>query len=357
MMKPLIALSDFKIILPSILMNQNESLDYLTQVHSQVLDVRGESFEKIAKYVKHYGIKAKQIGQRRFENIQIAEDKKDILERMQFFDMKAREIVAKFYPKSSNAPNHIIHATCTGYISPSAVQILVSENNWNQLSQVTHAYHMGCYASLPAVRMAGGFIAAGDSDVDIVHTEMCGLHMDTNDNSPEQLIVQSLFADGHIKYSAKKNGVAKEGFRVLQIREFIVPDSENDMSWIPASWGMKMTLSREVPVKIKTCLHSFLRDLISKSPYQLADIIKHSIFAIHPGGPKIIDSIQDTLGLADAQLRISREVLFENGNMSSATLPFVWQKLLEQNIESKQLVVSLAFGPGLTIFGALFETI
>jgi alkylresorcinol/alkylpyrone synthase len=118
-----------------------------------------------------------------------------------------------------------------------------------------------------------------------------------------------------------------------------------------------MTLSREVPVKIKTCLHSFLRDLISKSPYQLADIIKHSIFAIHPGGPKIIDSIQDTLGLADAQLRISREVLFENGNMSSATLPFVWQKLLEQNIESKQLVVSLAFGPGLTIFGALFETI
>jgi len=356
-MKPLIALSDFRIILPSILMDQNVLLDYMAQIHTEVLKSQSQSYEKIAKQVMHYGLKAKQISQRRFENIHIAEDKKDILDRMQFYQVRAREIMSKFYPKNSQAPDHIIHVTCTGYISPSAVQILVCENAWNQLTQVTHAYHMGCYAALPAVRMAEGLVVAQNSNVDIVHNEMCGLHMDINDHSPEQLIVQSLFADGHIKYSAMKVDAAKEGFRVHRIREFIVPDSENDMSWIPASWGMKMTLSRNVPAKIKSSLHHFLQDLIAESPYQLDDIMKRSIFAIHPGGPKIIDSIQELLGLTDAQIQISREVLFENGNMSSATLPYVWQKLLEQNIESKQLVVSLAFGPGLTIFGALFEAI
>lgn len=95
---------------------------------------------------------------------------------------------------------------------------------------------MGCYAALPAVRMAEGFCAVKNKQVDIIHTEMCGLHMDTSDNSPEQLVVQSLFADGHIKYSAIAAKNVNHGFRVKNIREQIIENSQGDMSWIPASW-------------------------------------------------------------------------------------------------------------------------
>jgi len=63
-------------------------------------------------------------------------------------------------------------------------------------TEVIHAYHMSCYASLPTIRLAAGLVATGKSRVDIVHTEMCTLHMDPSQHLPEQLVVQTLFADG-----------------------------------------------------------------------------------------------------------------------------------------------------------------
>jgi predicted naringenin-chalcone synthase len=216
---------------------------------------------------------------------------------------------------------------------------------------------MGCYAALPAIRMAEGFVAAEKQRVDIVHTEMCGLHMDSHDNSPEQLVVQSLFADGHVKYSVLPAGSAGVGFKVLKICEQIIPETQADMSWITASWGMKMTLSREVPAKISSNIRGFIEKIIEGSGYKLNEILKEAIFAVHPGGPKIIDLVREVLEITDEQVGHSRAVLLNRGNMSSATLPHVWQKILEQNPSSGKIILSLAFGPGLTLFGALFEVV
>jgi predicted naringenin-chalcone synthase len=79
-----------------------------------------------------------------------------------------------------------------------------------------------------------------------------------------------------------------------------------------------------------------------------------SIFAIHPGGPKIIDSVQEVLELSDNQIKESRKILFERGNMSSATLPHVWSEILGNNYPIGTNVISFAFGPGLTLFGSVF---
>jgi predicted naringenin-chalcone synthase len=133
---------------------------------------------------------------------------------------------------------------------------------------------------------------------------------------------------------------------VLSVKEKIIPDSANDMTWVPSATSMQMTLSKEVPEKIRAHLPSFLRDLTK-------DTFQNVLFAIHPGGPKIIDSIQTNLELSDEQVAFSRKVLKERGNMSSATLPHVWKEILDSDYSGK--VISLAFGPGLTIFGGLFE--
>ena len=69
---------------------------------------------------------------------------------------------------------------------------------------MTHAYHMGCYAAMPALRIAAGFVATGSRRVDSSHTELCSLHLDPTDHRLEQLVVQSLFADGLIRYSADR---------------------------------------------------------------------------------------------------------------------------------------------------------
>lgn len=356
-MKPIVALTDFEIIFPSIMMDQFEVLEHMGQIHARSMNCIDSGREQIDNLIRRYAIKPTQISQRGFENIHIAADGKDIFELTCFFAEKSSQVLAQFYPGQSPPPDHLIHVTCTGYISPSPAQHLVNHNGWTEKTHVTHAYHMGCYAAFPAIRMAEGFVSARNQQVDIVHTEMCGLHMDPHNHSPEQLVIQSLFADGHVKYSAVQPDQAKNGFRVLNIREQMIPDSQADMSWTPASWGMKMTLSREVPKKIKSNLRPFIEKLVRDSPYRLDEVLKEAVFAVHPGGPKIIDIAKETLELSENQVQTSREILFERGNMSSATLPHVWQKLLEQKIPSNKLVVSLAFGPGLTIFGSLFETI
>jgi predicted naringenin-chalcone synthase len=81
---------------------------------------------------------------------------------------------------------------------------------------------------------------------------------------------------------------------------------------------------------------------------------RDSLFAVHPGGPRIIDGVQQTLELNDAQVETSRAVLHDHGNMSSATLPHVWMRL-DASAPRGALIASLAFGPGLTVCGALFE--
>jgi alkylresorcinol/alkylpyrone synthase len=82
------------------------------------------------------------------------------------------------------------------------------------------------------------------------------------------------------------------------------------------------------------------------------------IFAIHPGGPKILNHIRDKLGLEEYQVKHSRDVLFKHGNMSSATIPHIWKSLIDDDdIKHGQTVITMAFGPGLTATGFILEVV
>jgi predicted naringenin-chalcone synthase len=274
--------------------------------------------------------------------------------RLEVFTRAVDDYFTAEYAGESDAPDDLIHVTCTGYVSPSGAQKVVAARGWGARTRVTHAYHMGCYAALPAVRIAAGFVASGARRVDLVHTELCTLHLDPSDHRLEQLVVQSLFADGLIRY-ALVAGDAGPGLRLIAANEIVVPDTAHAMRWTPSEWGMQMTLSREVPDKIASALRGFVAELYRRGGYTL-EAIKQSAFAVHPGGPKIIDRVRDVLELRDPQVAISRDVLRDHGNMSSATLPHVWARLIDDpRVAPGTLVVSLAFGPGLTMCGALLE--
>lgn len=255
---------------------------------------------------------------------------KDLGARMNIFREHAIKVFDEFY-ETAPSPEHLIHVTCTGYISPSAGQELVSKRGWK--TAVTHAYHMGCYGAIPALRMCKG-------PTDIIHTEICSIHANPHRHETDQLVCQSLFGDGFIKYSVDPN----EGeYKLLQIREEIIPDSRTAMTWNVGATAHEMTLAKEVPVLIARALPSF----IEQFP-------KDAYFAIHPGGPKILDQLQKILGLSDKQLETSYDVLRKWGNMSSATLPHIWMEMLPK-IPRGAKVISLAFGPGLTIASCLLE--
>lgn len=169
-------------------------------------------------------------------------------------------------------------------------------------------------------------------------------------------MVQSLFADGYARYEVSRDpeaGVA--AFRIAALREEIVPGTEDRMGWDVGSNGFRMTLSREVPREIASALPAFLERMKSDAFGSDAPALAGCVFAVHPGGPRIIDGVQELFGLTEAQVRASREVLKRYGNMSSATLPHVWDEILrDMAVPGGTPIVSLAFGPGLTIAGAVF---
>ncbi len=283
-------------------------------------------------------------------------------ERMNFYSEAVWKMMQAAYESETEAPDNLIHVTCTGYESPSVAQTLVDIKKCKTQTTVTHAYHMGCYAAFPALRIANGFLRTGKEQnrTDIVHSELCTLHLDPSKHSAEQLIVQSLFSDGFIKYSLSLSETKSHanGLEILALQEAIVPDSSQDMTWVPSEWGMKMTLSREVPLKLSQGILPFLTKLFASAGFDLEKEKSKTIFAIHPGGPKIIESIQELLALEEWQVAFSKKVFYERGNMSSATLPHVWKEILEEReVIPRTLIASLAFGPGLTACGGLFRKI
>jgi predicted naringenin-chalcone synthase len=283
-------------------------------------------------------------------------------DRSHFYDREVSRIFELFYPDDKHLPAHLIHVTCTGYVAPSPAQKLVSLRGMGMKTIVTHAYHMGCYGSIPAIRIASGFISlpsplsSGSGAVDIVHTELCSLHMHPLKHSAEQLLVQSLFADGFIKYSLTASSVAGPHLKIVALHEETISDSSHCMTWRCEDQGLSMTLSKEVPVLISRAIDGYLQRLSRNAGFQIQEVVEGAFFAIHPGGPKILQQIMDLLNLEPHQIEHSVQVLKQFGNMSSATLPHIWEKMLKDpKVPKKAYIVSLAFGPGLSISGGLFE--
>lgn len=360
----LMYLSNFERIRPPFEKTQNDTLEWLVNAHAMAEGNNGEFRQKVKERLAHVGCKAEHIEKRGYvladfshsnwEEMQVyrlheKSSGMDLSVRAKVFEEEADKIFEQYYPEGSLAPDDLIHVSCTGYVSPSPAQKIISKRGFGQNTTVTHAYHMGCYGSIPAIRMGKGFLSASPtkSRIDIVHTEICSLHVNPSLHETDQLVSQSLFADGFMKYSISPK-TPLPSLKVLNLREEIIPDSTEAMTWNVMGWGFQMSLAKEVPVYITRYLVPFLE--------RLAPNETNLLFAVHPGGPKILNYVQKICGLSDATMRFSYGVLRKYGNMSSATLPHIWQEILEdESIVNGTKIVSLAFGPGLTIAGALLE--
>lgn len=268
----------------------------------------------------------------------------------------------KLYPSSNLPPRDLIHVSCTGYASPSAPQKIATTHQWGDFTTITHAYHMGCYAAIPAIRMATAFSAWHKERCDIVHTELCSLHINPLQHESDLLVAQSLFADGSIKYSVlpescfTNKSSKKPYLKILGIYERIIPNSLNAIQWRLGNWGFQFGLAKETPALIAPALQGYLHALCEKANLDVDDIIRNAIFAIHPGGPKILQYVQKMFGLRDEQIQTSKVIFQQCGNMSSATLPHIWEKICsEETVANGTKIVSLGFGPGVTIAGIILE--
>ncbi|MFI0477580.1 MAG: 3-oxoacyl-[acyl-carrier-protein] synthase III C-terminal domain-containing protein [Candidatus Rhabdochlamydia sp.] len=370
-------MSQFEIIRPTYESSQEETLNWLIQAHTQSeAYTQGKQAEQIQPFtlnlkqkLDHVACKPNRISKRghvlsdflhtEWEKMKVYRLEEssfgvDLTTRSKIFSDQVEAAFEQFYPESATSPDHLIHVTCTGYVSPSGGQKMVSQRGWGEKTVVSHVYHMGCSASIPALRLAQGSLQAEDC-IDIVHTEICSLHTNPSLHELNQLVSQSLFADGFIKYRAQSS-CSSEHFQLYILHEELVSNSFNAMHWKMENWGFALSLSQEIPALIAQSIYPYLVRMSQKSGFTIEYILQNALFAIHPGGPKIVQSIQAVLGLSFAQVAHSKFILQQFGNMSSATLPHVWKEILEDSkVVSGSLIVSLAFGPGLTICGSIME--
>ncbi len=362
-------LSNFEVIRPEHEIDQEDILEWIAAAHaesSKEASVGASVLTQLRKIglgkkkIARRGVAINDCTHRRWDEMEIYASgvKKagaGLGARTRAFDRITTDILTQFYPVGAPLPSHLVHVTCTGYTAPSPAQKLIalrgsrrdSQQDAGQTTIVTHAYHMGCYASIPAIRIAQGF----EGSTDIVHTEVSSLHMNPSFHTLDQLVVQSLFADGFIKYSVSHDD--KPGFEVLATQEEILPDSTDVMRWVCDDWGMKMTLSKEIPLLIVKALPTFVAELLRKARVSEEDSL---YFAIHPGGPKIIEQIAALMKLEPWQFSHSASVLNQYGNMSSATLPHIWERMWEDpTVPNGAKIISLAFGPGLTLAGMVLQ--
>jgi predicted naringenin-chalcone synthase len=272
------------------------------------------------------------------------------------------------YKEVQEPPDDIIHVTCSGYLAPSPVEKFVSKREWLNTT-VTHSYHMGCYGSLPAIRMAHGFhsssffgITPPKSRIDIVHTEVLSSHSDISDDSPESIIVMTLFGDGFIKYSAFTEEEAKKrnigGLKIIALKENIIQNSVNDMSLNPGQYSFHASLSRKIPYIIGDNIMPFVISLLQQIGKDFAKEKDNLAYAIHAGGPLIVRTVRKKLGLTEKQVELSEKVFYENGNLSSVTIPYTLHEIINSDdIPAGTIVLSIGFGPGLTVSGLVLEKI
>jgi len=290
-------------------------------------------------------------------------------QRLPLFEQCVSQVLDQAYANSS-PPDALIHTTCSGYISPSPCQTYFSKRGWLQ-TQIIHAYHMGCYAAIPSVDMALGLLAASQfalskprQQVDILHTEIAALHLNPVDISANNIVNSTLFADTFIKYSLTNQErfhatqSAANGLKVLASETVMIPDTLQEMTWVPGPFQFDMYLSKHVPVLVGQAIGDFFTRICAQVGIDYLSQRNQFYYAVHPGGPKILDYISDTLKLPDDSMRHSREVLRQYGNMSSGTLPHVWRDLcLDPEIKRGDKILTVAFGPGLTATGFLMEKV
>jgi predicted naringenin-chalcone synthase len=242
---------------------------------------------------------------------------------------------------------HLLITCCTGFSAPGLDIEVVERCNLPGSVERTMIGFMGCYAAINALKLARHIVRSDpQARVLVINLELCTLHLrETTDL--EQILAFLLFGDGCAAclVTADPVGTALDSFRAV-----LVPDTRELITWNIRDYGFDMVLSGQVPVTIHDALREHAADILAGAP---AESI--GLWAVHPGGRTVLDAVERAFGLAPAALAASREVLRRYGNMSSATVMFVLEKLVRSGGRG-QTGCAMSFGPGLIAETMLFRT-
>ncbi len=273
---------------------------------------------------------------------------------------------------------HLVTVSCTGFSAPGIDIELIDGLGLPATTERVQVGFMGCHGSINGMRAARGLVAADPhAKVLMTSVELCSLHYQYGFDA-DRIVSGALFADGSGSLviagagapphfgngsvgngsAAKHNGSASGAVAphaaslgtIAATGSCLIPDSRDAMTWRIGDNGYEMTLAATVPGLIEGGLREFLTDWLAKHGESIDTI---GGWAVHPGGARILTAVEASLEFDRSVLSVSREVLAEHGNMSSATMLFILNKFAAIGRPKPWLM--LGFGPGLEIEVALIR--
>ena len=269
------------------------------------------------------------------------------LDRMTVYAREAPELALEAIAQLGDLGGitHMVVASCTGFTAPGLDQVIARRLGLAPTVERVVVGFMGCYAGVTAVRTAAHLVRSDPAArVLVVAVELCTLHLQPTDRL-ESLLAMGQFADGAAAAVVSAQG---PGLALGEGLSLTLEDSHELITWTIGDTGFAMELSGEVPGRLAEAL----------AQPEVADVVTAGrpvsaieAWAVHPGGKSIVDAVERGLGLPPEKVAASRAVLHDYGNMSSATVLFVLDRLMEQRPATG---IALAFGPGLAMEGLRF---
>jgi predicted naringenin-chalcone synthase len=246
---------------------------------------------------------------------------------------------------------HLVTVSCTGFVAPGFDVRLMRELGLPASTSRTHLGFMGCHGAFHALRVAKAFTDADPrACVLLCAVELCSLHFQYG-WSPDLVVANALFGDGAaavVAGGADRGG--RGGWELAASSSALLGDSAEEMTWRIGDHGFQMTLSPRVPGLIQESLRPWLDPWLAG---QGLDVERVASWAVHPGGPRILESCAQVTGRTRADFAASHEVLAEFGNMSSPTILFILERLRRR--DAPRPCLAIGFGPGLSAEAALFR--
>ena len=266
----------------------------------------------------------------------------------------SRKILQKSAHLQAADITHLIVVCCTGMYAPGLDIELVRDLSLRSTVHRTAINFMGCYAAFNALKIADAFCASDrNAKVLVVCTELCSLHFQ-REATDDNLLANALFADGSAAVLVESETTAPLRLTMKGFHNDLAYEGNQDMAWSIGNLGFEMRLSAYVPDIIKKGIAALTKQLLDKMSQEFSSV-RH--FAIHPGGKKILEVIEQELGLSKDQNFAAYTVLQNYGNMSSATILFVLEELVRSfdNRNVNEQILCFAFGPGLTLESMILQ--
>lgn len=253
---------------------------------------------------------------------------------------------------SPQSIDYIITVSCTGIMIPSLDAYLINRLQLKQDIVRLPVTEMGCVGGVSGLIYAKNFLKANPNKrAAVITVESPTATFQLDDFSMANIVSAAIFGDG-AACALLSSFPEDNGPKLIDESMYHFYDKEHMMGFDLTNKGLKMVLDIEVPETIGEHFPAIIHPFLEKNKLTISDI-DYLIF--HPGGKKIVHLVEDLFLDLGKNIDDTKEVLRLYGNMSSATVLFVLERIMQQNPKSGERGLMLSFGPGFTAQRILLE--